>query len=220
MRLLLVDPRKDVREALAEGLRRHGHRVDAVHAVTAFMARVAPGAHDAYLVSAHLPDTGDVQLFKWMRRLHITVPVLHIGRRGAVWTEDIASMPSPADMEALAEAVRRILQPPVQHERGTPLRLGNVSLHEATGEVFAGLDRLNLRPMEFRLLENLMRRPGIELRKDTLIEVLSEPGERMTPNALEATMSRLRRALEPTNADIEIETIRGRGYRVHVLGGR
>ena len=50
--------------------------------------------------------------------------------------------------------------------------------------------------------------------KDVLEERLYSFEEEVTPNALEAVASRLRRKLRESGADCRMETVRGLGYRM------
>jgi len=59
-----------------------------------------------------------------------------------------------------------------------------------------------------------MRREGRVVAKSAIIETLSEFGRELSANALEALVSRLRKALSETDSGIVIETVRGVGYRL------
>src|SRR5579884_2088386 len=65
-----------------------------------------------------------------------------------------------------AEAVARretVPRPPV-------LEVGDLHLDPATRHVWRGTERIELSPTEFRVLEVFMRRPGIVLSRDELLE--------------------------------------------------
>ncbi len=50
--------------------------------------------------------------------------------------------------------------------------------------------------------------------RDALVERLYRPDEEVTPNALEAIVSRLRRKLASGGSQVRVETMRGIGYRL------
>jgi DNA-binding response OmpR family regulator len=67
---------------------------------------------------------------------------------------------------------------------------------------------------ESLLLEALLRANGRVVVRDQLEERLYGFNEPVTPNALEAAVSRLRRALVDAKTDLGIEALRGVGYRI------
>jgi two-component system OmpR family response regulator len=63
-------------------------------------------------------------------------------------------------------------------------------------------------------LEELLRRAGRIVVKDTLEHRLYTLDHSVTDNALEAVVSRVRKKLTAANAEVRIETKRGVGYRL------
>jgi two-component system response regulator QseB/two-component system response regulator TctD len=92
------------------------------------------------------------------------------------------------------------------------LTFGDVTLVVATGQVHSGNRELRLSPRERSLLEMLMRRAGLVVRKRRLEQAFSEFGHERTANAVELAVSRLRKKLEDANAKLAVETVRGVGY--------
>jgi len=81
-------------------------------------------------------------------------------------------------------------------------------------EVICNGRPLDLRLSERRLLLRLARRTGALVPKGALEVSLSELGRDMSANAIEALVSRTRRALADADSDIIIETVRGVGYSI------
>jgi DNA-binding response OmpR family regulator len=78
---------------------------------------------------------------------------------------------------------------------------------------------LLLSKRELALLEELLRNAPRVVIKDHLEERLYALSEAVTPNAIEALVSRLRRKLADAGADSSIETLRGLGYRLTLNAG-
>jgi len=78
-------------------------------------------------------------------------------------------------------------------------------VRHANGEAF-------LRPMEFRLLQALLDPPGKTRSREWLLQRIWR-GEDVDLRTVDATIRRLRKALEPLGLAQCIETVRGRGYR-------
>ena len=79
-------------------------------------------------------------------------------------------------------------------------------------EVTSGGRQVDLRLSERRLLLLLMRRAGVLITKTALETSLSEVSRGISANAIEALVSRTRRALADAGSDLVIETVRGVGY--------
>jgi DNA-binding response OmpR family regulator len=67
-------------------------------------------------------------------------------------------------------------------------------------------------PRELDLLERLMRRAGHVVSKSSLEEGLYSLSSEVTPNAIEAAVSRLRRRLVAEGANVVLHTAHGIGY--------
>ncbi|KAK0340236.1 hypothetical protein LTR94_031360, partial [Friedmanniomyces endolithicus] len=67
-------------------------------------------------------------------------------------------------------------------------------------------------PREVDLLEHLLRRAGRVVPKPALESALYSMDAEVTANALEATVSRLRKRLTQAEADVLIRTVHGVGY--------
>lgn len=67
-------------------------------------------------------------------------------------------------------------------------------------------------PREVDLLEVLLRRTGSVVAKPALENALYSMDAEVTPNALEASVSRLRKRLASAGADVQVRTVHGVGY--------
>jgi two-component system response regulator QseB len=65
---------------------------------------------------------------------------------------------------------------------------------------------------EAELLELLMRRAGTVVRKSVITDALYRLDEDVTPNAIEALISRLRHKLASAGGGSPLNTVRGLGY--------
>ncbi len=92
------------------------------------------------------------------------------------------------------------------------LEAGRLAYDPATAAVTASGAEVHLPPRERGLLEILLRDAGRVVPKRRLEAALSEWGEELSTNALELSVSRLRKRLEPFDTGIAIETVRGIGY--------
>ena len=99
--------------------------------------------------------------------------------------------------------------------RGAPNLVCGAILYDPNArEVTVRGQVIEMSRRESDLLETLMRASGRIVIRDVLEERLYSFEDPVTPNALEAVVSRLRRRLVGAGAGVRIETRRGIGYRL------
>ncbi len=218
MRLLLVEDNPRLQGLLSEALGSAGFGVDAVGTVTDLIAHSATTIYDLVVVDLGLPDGDGLQAIKKLRADGLSTPILIITARGSV-DERVKGLDAGADdyltkpfnnAELLAR-VRALLRRPPE-VMATVIQVGNTSINPATLEVLCEEKPVELRFSERRLLLRLMRRAGSLVQKGALESSLSELGKDLSSNAVEALVSRARKALGDAGSDVVIETVRGIGY--------
>jgi DNA-binding response OmpR family regulator len=95
---------------------------------------------------------------------------------------------------------------------GTILACGNVMLDTAERRINIAGKPVEAPPREVDLLEHLLRRSGHVVAKGALENSLYAMDAEVTPNALEAVVSRLRKRLASADADVKLRTVHGVGY--------
>ena len=223
MRLLLVEDSERLRQLLGENLREADYALDIVASAAEFRAAVRSVNFDLFIVDLGLPDGDGLQLIRELRASDCRTPVLVITARAAV-DDRIAALDGGADdylikpfnhAELLAR-VRALLRRP-RELRDPIMQIGGLVFNEVTSDVRIDGQSLSLRPSERRLLCMLMRRVGSIVPKAIIEEAMSEFGREMSANAIEALVSRLRKALDDRCTAVTIDTIRGVGYALKVI---
>lgn len=226
MRLLVVEDSQRLQELLADTLRRAGYSVDVASNVADFCANVATVKYDLGIVDLGLPDGDGLTAIRNMRETGHTMPILVITVRGRV-EDRVAGLDSGADdylikpfnhAELLAR-VRALLRRPLDLH-GLVFCKGDLELDEAKGETRCAGKPIDLRLSERRLLGLLMRRSDSIVPKPAIEEALSEFGRERSMNAIEALVSRTRKALLDAGSRVSIETVRGVGYALREDGGK
>jgi two-component system OmpR family response regulator len=120
-------------------------------------------------------------------------------------------MVKPFDLDELAARLRAVLRRPGPRA-DIELALGRLAYDSLSREAKVDGRPLALRRRETLLLEALLTARGRIVVRDVLEEKIYGYDEPVTANALEAAVSRLRRALDEAGADVRIETRRGIGY--------
>jgi len=226
VRLLLVEDSKRLQELLSESLASAGYKLDLASTAGELFTMVEAVNYDMLIVDLGLPDGDGLTAIKALRARGSTTPILIITARGSI-DDRVSGLDSGADdylikpfnhSELLAR-VRALLRRPADMH-GPILKRGGLEFEEAKGEVRCGGKLVELRLSERRLLATLMRRSGSVVTKAAIEEALSQFGRELSANAVEALVSRVRKALADANSGIAIETIRGVGYRLVEDTGR
>jgi two-component system response regulator QseB len=118
----------------------------------------------------------------------------------------------PFDIAELEARLRAVLRRPAV--RGGPVVFGDVSFDAEHRAARVGMVNLELARREVALLEELVRNGDQIVIRDTLTERLYGLEADVSGNAIEATVSRLRRKLAALGSNGRIEVIRGIGYRL------
>ena len=225
MHILLVEDNLRLQELIEQALRGAGYRVDLATTVAELLTAAAAVAYDLLIVDLMLPDGDGLDAIRTLRAQRFSVPILIMTARGSI-DDRVRGLDAGADdylikpihqAELLAH-VRALLRRPAE-VMGPILRIGNTEFDEAMAEVRCSGKPVRLRLRERRLLALLMRRSGFLVSKNMIEEALSEFGREMSANAIEALISRIRRALSDARSDVVIETVRGVGYRLTAAKG-
>jgi DNA-binding response OmpR family regulator len=210
-----------LQELLADPLRRAGYGLDAVGTVAELLSSVAVVQYDLIIVDLGLPDGDGLTAIRSLRSMRHSTPILIITARGSVEDRVIGLdsgvddyLIKPFNHAELLARVRTLLRRPSELQ-GPVLKFGGVELDEARGEITCSGKPIELRLSERRLLAVLMRRSGRVVAKST---ITSEIGRELSANAVEVLVSRLRKALDEGSTGITIETLRGIGYRLRLIG--
>lgn len=217
MRVLLVEDHPPLAEAICDALRRAGFAVD--HAATAADARELAGLtdHALVLLDLGLPDGDGLQLLPVLRQGG-RVPVIVLTARDQL-ADRLAGLDGgaddyvvkPVEMPELVARARAVLRRPGDRS-DTILRQGPLMLDTAARSVSVNDVTVVLSRRELGVLEQLMRSAGRVASRQVLEDAIYTLDDEVTPNALEAAVSRLRRALEAADCPVPIVTVRGVGW--------
>jgi two-component system, OmpR family, response regulator len=220
VRLLLAEDSERLQELLSESLKQAGYMLDVVATAAELHSSVAATKYDLLIIDLGLPDGDGLSAIRELRATGMPVPILIITARGSI-DDRIVGLDSGADdylikpfnhAELLAR-IRALLRRPSELQ-GPVLRRGRTEFDQAKDEVRCSGRPIQLRLSERRLLAALMRRSGAVVAKSAIEGTLSQFSRDLSPNAVEALVSRLRKALSDAESGIVIETVRGVGYRL------
>ncbi|QXX76587.1 response regulator [Methylovirgula sp. HY1] len=218
MRLLLIEDNARLAELVSRALTAEGFAVDVASTLAAAEEFLVLAHYDLLVLDLGLPDGDGLTLIKRLRANAQAVPILVVTARSGL-DDRVAGLDLGADdylvkpfaTEELAARCRALLRRP-GGALGSVLNAGNLSLDCNAHEVRVAGHRIQLPRRELTLLELLMRRLGRVVPRANLENGLYSMGQEVSPNALEAAVSRLRRRLQKAGADVTLHTAHGIGY--------
>ncbi|HKC42347.1 MAG TPA: response regulator transcription factor [Burkholderiales bacterium] len=216
MRLLIVEDDAMLADGLARSLRQAGYAVDWVDSAERAQLAVEHETFDVVLLDIGLPASDGFEWLRQLRKNERYVPVIVVTARDAVaervrgldlGADDYLVKPFSVDeLEARVRALIRRGRVPTAPRVG----LGALSLDLVAREARVHGELLDLTAREWAIMELFVTQPGVALSKDRIVQSLSSWDEKLSHNAIEVYVSRLRTKLEP--AGVRIRTVRGFGY--------
>jgi DNA-binding response OmpR family regulator len=218
MRLLIVEDNERLAAIMQRLPGEAGYTVDLVTGAEHAMAAARAVEYDLIVLDLSLPDGDGVDVLRGFRNIGLNTPVLVATARAdiaqRVQTLDDGAddyLTKPFSLEELLARVRALLRRP-RHVLGTTLALGNVALDTHSMSLTIGGAALTVPRREIGVLTTLMAVPGTLVAKQKLADAIYSFADEVTPNAVEAVVSRLRRRLEANDANVAITAMRGLGY--------
>ncbi|SED60271.1 response regulator transcription factor [Rhodobacter sp. 24-YEA-8] len=226
MRVLLVEDNRDLAAMVADHLRRAGFVVDHTPGGVEAQHMLAISTYQAMVLDLGLADGDGLNLLTALRRggQNAGIPVIILTARDGVESK-VTGLNAGADdyvvkpfsLTELEARLRAVLRRPGARQ-SILLQFGDLLFEPAAMSVRVSGVTLDLARKEYALLEEMIRAaPGVVI-KDSIEDRLYSLDEPVTPNAVEAIVSRLRKKLAGTPTSVRIETLRGLGYRL-TLGG-
>ncbi len=218
--LTIEDDAVTAREIVAE-LQSRGNQVDWVDNGAAGLSRASGGDYDAITLDRMLPGLDGLAVVTELREAGVQTPVLMISALSDVdervrglraGGDDYLTKPfAPDEMVARIEVLLRRQR---GTERDAVLRVADLELDLIARSARRGGSVLELLPIEFRLLEFLVRNSGQVLTRTMIFEAVwgyhFDPGT----NVIDVHIGRLRKKVDPPGAAPLIRTVRGSGYRL------
>jgi DNA-binding response OmpR family regulator len=218
MRVLVIEDNVRLAEHITVAVLNAGFACDAAHSLAEASDALAAGAAGLIILDLGLPDGSGLDWLKKLRTSGDTVPVLILTARDGLGDRvnglDAGAddyLIKPFEVDELLARCRALMRRP-STSLGTVLMLGNIGMQQSDRTVVISGHTVDLGKRETGILECLMRRPGGVVTRDVLEQQAYSLGDEITPNAVEAAISRLRRKLADAGATADIQTVRGVGY--------
>ncbi len=219
MRILLVEDDVKIASFIIKGLRATGYAVD--HAADGeeglHLALTEP--YDTAIIDIMLPRLDGLTLIERMRKEKVNTPVIILSAKDSVddrvkglQTGGDDYLTKPFAFSELLARVQALIRRASGLAEPTRLVVGDLSVNLLTREVTRGGRKIELQPIEFSLLEYLMRSVGRVVSKTMIMEHVWDYNFDPQTNVVEVRISRLRDKIDRGVDKRLIHTVRGVGY--------
>ena len=219
MRILLVEDDDKIASFIVKGFKAEGFAVD--HAADGedglHLALTEP--YDAAIIDLMLPKRDGLSLIEQMRREKIRTPVIILSARGSVddrvkglHTGGDDYLTKPFAFSELLARIQALIRRSLDVSEPTKLMAADVTINLITREVVRAGLTIELQPLEFSLLEYLMRNAGRVVSKTMIMEHVWDYYFDPHTNVVESRIYKLREKIDKGFSNKLIHTVRGVGY--------
>ncbi len=226
--ILVVDDHREIRDLVAQFLKRHGLRASVAADVAAARRLTRAQAIDLVVLDIMMPGEDGLSYCRYLRD-NAAIPVILLTALAdetdrviglEIGADDYLTKPfNPRELLARIKAVLRrtaALPPSREPDAGSALGFDRWVLHVDAREL-ADEDgvAVALSTGEFLLLSALLARPNMVLTRDQLLDLTKGRAAAAFDRSIDNQVSRLRRKIEidPKNPSI-IQTVWGGGYKL------
>jgi len=222
-RILIVEDERAIRDMVCLALNQAGFDCRQAADTSEAQKSLVQELPDLILLDWMLPGTSGIDYARKLRAEKLTrdVPIIMLTARAQeddkirgldTGADDYITKPfSPRELVARIKAMLRRTAP---NAVDTPVDMDGLTLDPVTHRVQAGDIRLELGPMEFKLLHFFMTHPERVHSRGSLLDSVWGSNVYVEERTVDVHIRRLRKALEPSGHERLIQTVRGAGYRL------
>ena len=219
MRLLLIEDDQKIALFVKTGLKEAGYAVDHVIDGEDGLHLALTEPYDVAVIDLMLPTVDGLTIIKEMRNQRINIPVLILSAKRSV-DERVEGLQTGGDdylvkpfaFSELLARVQALMRRSTRTTLSVELKVADMTLNLQTRKVFRASQEIDLQPLEFSLLEYLMRNAGRVVSKTMIMEHVWDYNFNPQTNVVEARICYLRDKIDRDFDTKLIHTVRGVGY--------
>ena len=219
MRILLIEDDLKIASFIIKGLKEAGFAVDHANDGERGLDLAVTEPYDAAIIDIMLPKRDGLSIVEQLRHEKRNIPVLILSARGSVadrvtglQTGGDDYLTKPFAFSELLARVHALIRRASGVTEPTRLVVADCSMDLLTREVIRAGKKIELQPLEFSLLEYLLRNAERVVSKTMIMEHVWDYHFDPQTNVVEARISRLRDKIDKGFPTKLIHTVRGVGY--------
>ena len=222
MNILIIEDDAATAEFVAGAFRQVGYATMHVADGEAGLVAALHGSYDAAVVDIMLPRLDGLEVIRRLRTAGRTLPIIVLSARGSVDAKIRGLeaggddyLAKPFSVAELVARVQALLRRASRAEETTVLRVDDLEMDLMTHRVTRAGETIDLQPLEYQLLEYLMRNKGRVVSRNTILDRVWNCSFDPHTNVVESRVYHLREKIDRRSDRKLIRTVRGFGY---VLG--
>ena len=223
--VLLVEDEAALAELLKYNLEKEGYRVTLATDGEEALIAAEESAPDLVLLDWMLPKASGIEVCRRLRARQDTrnTPIVMLTARDEesdrvrgldTGADDYISKPfSMGELLARLRAVMRRIRPGLADDK---LSCGDIVMDRVAHRVKRAAREVHLGPTEFRILDHLMQYPGRVFSREQLLDAVWGSDVYVEARTVDVHIGRLRKALNESDEQDPIRTVRSAGYALDV----
>jgi two-component system, OmpR family, response regulator len=220
MRILLVEDHDSLAHQIVRRIKRDGFAVDRASCIKEALEILSGNPYSIAVLDRRLPDGDGLSILPELRYRQPSLRVVMLTALDAI-DDRIAGLDAgaddylvkPFDLEELMARIRANVRR-VGGELLPPVTVGALVFDLVSRSASVAGRPALFHNRELALLESLVRRAGVIVRRETLMSEIWGMNEEVHPHALTLLVGRVRGRLDELGAGVEIHVARGVGYMV------
>ncbi|HZG57680.1 response regulator transcription factor [Paenibacillus sp.] len=231
--ILVIEDEPTLSRLLTYNLTQEGYAVDTADNGGDGLLAASGRKYDLIVLDIMLPGLNGFEVLTKLRQQGDRTPIIILTARNA--ENDVVQglklgaddyMTKPFGVAELLARVSAVLRRSGSGDGGAPseeaaqekvIAVGGLTIYPEKYEVSIGGETIELRPKEFEVLLYLVQRPGMVVTRDDLMNVVWGFDYVGGQRTVDVHVSSLRKKLEMNQQSVQIDSIRGVGYKL-VIG--
>ncbi|AEI39855.1 two-component response regulator involved in phosphate regulation [Paenibacillus mucilaginosus KNP414] len=228
-KILVIEDEPTLARLLSYNLTQEGYETKVVDHGSDGLQAALQQYFDLIILDIMLPGMNGFEILSKLRQKGNKTPVIILTARNAeeevvqglkYGADDYITKPfGVAELLARVSAVlrRTMTEDGTQEKAGTGEKVisaGDLFIYPEKYEVLLGGESIPLRPKEFEVLLYLVQRPGVVVTRDDLMNIVWGFDYIGGQRTVDVHVSSLRKKLEMNQQSVQIESIRGVGYKL------
>lgn len=233
--ILVIEDEPTLARLLSYNLTQEGYDIKVIDHGTEGLQAALHQPFDLIILDIMLPGMNGFEILSKLRQKGIKIPVIILTARNAeeeivqglkYGADDYITKPfGVAELLARVSAVlRRTTSEDVFLEKTGSgekvITAGDLYIYPEKYEVILHGESIALRPKEFEVLLHLVQRPGVVITRDDLMNIVWGFDYIGGQRTVDVHVSSLRKKLEMNQQSVQIESIRGVGYKLVYTAGK
>jgi len=219
MKILLIEDDAKTAGFISKGLEQAGYVVEKAMDGESGLTMASTRDYDVAIVDVMLPKLDGFGVIEGVRSRGLNLPIIVLSARDGV--EDRVNglekggddyLTKPFSFSELLARIQALLRRASSSVEPSTLKVGDLTMEVFKRRVVRGGERLDLQPLEYSLLEYLMRNAGRVVSKTMIMENVWEYNFDPSTNIVEARICKLRDKIDRPFERKLIHTVRGFGY--------